>query len=71
MLILSLPILNSNSSKLSFLDCTVKFQYYENRALIHVLDALTQDNIRIDFDTNIKTITIQKNGENVGIVKMS
>ena len=63
--------LNSNTSKLAFWDCTARFEYHEDRGLIYILDALTQNYIRIDFDTKIKTITIQKSGEDVGIVKMS
>lgn len=47
------------------------FQYYQDRVLIHATDDSTKDKIRIDFDTNAKSITLQKNGQPVGTIQLS
>lgn len=64
--------LNGNPAlSTQFLNCTMKFQYYNDRALIYFSDSKSENVIRIDFDTNGKSITMQKNNENVGTVFLS
>ena len=53
------------------LNCTMKFQYYNDRALFYFTDSKSQNTIRIDFDTNTKSITVQKNNENIGTTFLS
>ena len=45
-------------------------QYYQNRALIYVIDNSTEDTIRIDFNSIAKTISLEKNGNSVGMIQL-
>lgn len=45
--------------------------YYDNRAIIDVVNPDSQDTIRIDFDTNLKNISIKKNDNFIGSVTLS
>nr|DAT28809.1 MAG TPA: hypothetical protein [Caudoviricetes sp.] len=45
--------------------------YYDNRAILDITDLKTQDVIRIDFDTNLKNISVKKNGKFVGSTTLS
>lgn len=62
--------LNSNGSRLKFQNCTAMIQYYQNRALIYVIDNSTEDTIRIDFNSIAKTISLEKNGNSVGMIQL-
>lgn len=64
--------LNSNPALgIKMSDCTVRFEYYQHRALFYVTNAKTSDEIRIDFNTEVKTISVQKNNVDIGSVNLS
>lgn len=59
--------LNSKAQNIKVLSAV----YYNNRAILDVTNPKTQDKIRIDFDTNLKNISIKMNGNYVGKVNLS